>query len=159
VYSGINPHGSISMWLGELDPFTRVLVLVLMLVMGIQDLRTRRVSNWITIPFFFAGLTANTLRVYDDVWLFQFILFCQAIVFFAGYYGWMGGADMKVFVGLLGLFPLAGMTALSVSGVWGMVVWIWTGRRNATFPAVTVSAFATGLILITAITMKSSFFT
>jgi len=147
------------MWSGDLDPFARVIVLVLMLVMGIQDLRTRRVSNWITIPFFFAGLITNTLRAFSDVFLFQFILLCQAVVFFAGYHGWMGGADMKVFVGLLGLFPSAGVAALIACGMWGGVVWAWTGRRNATFPAVTVSAFSTGLILITAITMKSSFFT
>jgi Flp pilus assembly protein protease CpaA len=140
------------MWSGDLDPFAHVIVLILMLVMGIQDLRTRHVSNWITIPFFFVGLIANALRAFSDVFLFQFILFCQAVVFFAGYHGWMGGADMKVFVGLLGLFPLAGGISLIASGIWGAAVWMWTGNRKAKFPAVTIIAITT--ILITPISLE-----
>lgn len=123
----------------------RLCVLILMLVMGIQDLRARRVSNWLTIPFFFAGLIANGLRADSDLERFQFILFVQTVVIFTGYRGWMGGADMKVFGGLLGLMPEAGLAAIIASGVVGGVVWAWTGDRKAKFPAVAVSA---GVVIV-----------
>jgi len=142
---------------GEPNPFVHVAIMILMLVMGIQDLRTRRVSNWLTIPFFFVGLIINLLRAFDNVLLFQFVLLCQAMVFLAGYHGWMGGADMKVFVGLLGMVPAAGMASLIASGVWGTLVWVWTGNRNATFPAVLVSAFAAVFFMLTMIIFKPSF--
>lgn len=128
------------------DSLIRALVLVLMLVMGIQDLRARKVSNSLTIPFFFAGLAGNLLRFRVDAELFLFASMLQAAVFCAGYYGWMGGADMKVFVGLLGLLPLAGVAALFASGFAGAVVWVWTGKRNSRFPAVTVSVVSVWLM-------------
>jgi Flp pilus assembly protein protease CpaA len=126
----------------------RLVVLILMLVMGIQDLRTRKVSNWLTIPFFFTGLIANILRFYTNVEIFQLVMFFQGAVVMAGYYGWMGGADMKVFGGLLGLVPTAGIAAFIATGMWGAVVWIYTRRKDATFPAVTIIAFLTGLTFI-----------
>jgi Flp pilus assembly protein protease CpaA len=130
------------------ESILRLCVLILMLVMGIQDLRTRRVSNWLTIPFFFAGLIANGMRAYSDLGLFQLVLFIQVVVIFAGYHNWMGGADMKVFGGLLGLIPEAGIAAIIASGVVGGILWAWTGRRDVKFPAVTVSAFAMGVAVM-----------
>ena len=129
------------------ESILRLCVLILMTVMGIQDLRARRVSNYLTVPFFFAGLLANALRFFNAA-VFEQVVFFQAIVIFAAYYGWMGGADMKVFVGLLGLFPMLGLIALCVTGMWGAVVWTYSQNRDATFPAVTVSAFAVALTMI-----------
>lgn len=130
------------------ESILRVLVLILMSVMGIQDLRTRRVSNWITIPFFFAGLVANMLRAFNDVEMFLLVVVFQSAITMAAYYNWMGGADMKVFVGLLGLFPEVGIAAFIATGIWGAVVWAYTRRKDATFPAVTVVAFTACLTVI-----------
>ena len=59
----------------------------------------------------------------------------------AAFKGWMGGADWKVLIGLFGLWPLAGFAALVVAGVWGSLVILFTGDRNARFPGVTAFAF------------------
>lgn len=143
------------MLLSNGENVTRVIVLILMLVMGIQDLRTRKVSNWLTIPFFFAGLIANGTRAYSDLELFQLVLFIQTAIIFAGYHNWMGGADMKVFGGLLGLVPEMGMAAFIASGIVGGIVWVCTGNRKAKFPAVTISAVAAALTFVTSISYHS----
>ncbi|MCJ7434972.1 MAG: prepilin peptidase [Anaerolineales bacterium] len=135
------------MWSSNLDLFAHLIVLFLMTAAGIQDLKTREVSNYITIPFFFAGLIANMIRAFSDIEMFRLLVLFQAAVILAGYYGWMGGADMKVFGGLLGLFPFAGIVAFIASGIVGAVVWGVTQRRDATFPAVAVSAFVVALAL------------
>jgi Flp pilus assembly protein protease CpaA len=133
----------------------RLVVLILIAIAGIQDLKTREVSNYISIPFFFAGLLANVIRFYHDLEWFQLVVWIQAAVILAGYYGWMGGADMKIFTGLIGLLPLEGFVAFIASGVVGGVIWAWTRNRKAQFPAVAVSAFAVAITMIVAAQIMS----
>jgi Flp pilus assembly protein protease CpaA len=130
------------------DSVLRLVVLILIAIAGIQDLKTREVSNYISIPFFFAGLIANVIRFYHDLELFQLVVWIQCAVILAGYYGWMGGADMKIFTGLMGLLPMEGFVAFIASGVVGGIVWAWTRDRKAQFPAVAVSAFAVVLSMM-----------
>jgi Flp pilus assembly protein protease CpaA len=137
------------------ESILRLVTLILIAIAGIQDLKTREVSNYISIPFFFAGLLANIIRFYHDLEWFQLVVWIQAAVILAGYYGWMGGADMKIFTGLIGLLPLEGFVAFIASGVVGGIVWAWTRDKKAQFPAVAVSAFAVAITIIVTASMTS----
>lgn len=114
---------------------------------GVQDWHAGEVSNWISVPLFFMGVIASIMRVlfWDDLLASGLSIFAMVVITLAALKGWMGGADWKVLTGLFGLWPLAGFAALVVAGVWGGLVILLTGNRNARFPGVTVFAFATGL--------------
>ena len=112
---------------------------------GIQDWRSREVSNWLTIPLYFGGLLAGLVRLKIDPALGGAILIAIAILTWAALRGWMGGADYKVLVGLFGMWPQAGFAALLASGVWGGVVVIQSRDRNAKFPG--VMAMAVGVVV------------
>jgi Flp pilus assembly protein protease CpaA len=111
---------------------------------GVQDWCTGEVSNWISIPLFFMGVFASILRLIflDDTLASVLSLFVMAVITLAAFKGWMGGADWKVLIGLFGLYPLAGFAALLFAGLWGGVIILITGDRNARFPGVTAFAFA-----------------
>lgn len=113
---------------------------------GVQDWQHGEVSNWISIPLFIMGVLASILRVLflDDMLASALSLFAITVITAAAFKGWMGGADWKVLIGLFGLWPLAGSAALVVAGVWGSLVILFTGDRNARFP---VTAFAFGACL------------
>jgi Flp pilus assembly protein protease CpaA len=120
------------------------LLLSVLVIGGVQDWQTGEVSNWISIPLFFAGVIAAILRLLflDDMLMSVLSLFAMVVITLAAFKGWMGGADWKVLIGLFGLYPLAGFAALVVAGVWGGVMILITGNRNARFPGVTAFAFA-----------------
>jgi Flp pilus assembly protein protease CpaA len=111
---------------------------------GVQDWCTGEVSNWISIPLFFMGVFASILRLIflDDTLASVLSFFVMAVITLAAFKGWMGGADWKVLIGLFGLYPLAGFAALLVAGLWGGIIILITGDRNARFPGVTAFAFA-----------------
>jgi Flp pilus assembly protein protease CpaA len=119
-------------------------LLCVLTIGGVQDWQTGEVSNWISIPLFLMGVLASILRVIqaDDLLVSGLSLFAMAVVTLAAFKGWMGGADWKVLIGLFGLWPLSGFAALIVAGVWGSLVILFTGDRNARFPGVTAFAFA-----------------
>lgn len=127
------------------DGLVYAALMLVMGVMGAQDWRARRVSNRLTIPFFTAGLLINVLRAFVDFEWFVLALWMQGVVMLAGRFNWMGGADMKVYVGLAGLLPEAGMAALLVNGVAGAFVWARAWNRRAQYPAVAVSALAVAM--------------
>lgn len=124
-------------------------LLPVLVVAGVQDWRRGEVSNWITIPLFCLGVTAAILRVFfsNDL-LTGVMLFAMAVSTLAAFKGWMGGADWKVLVGLFGLYPIAGFTALIVAGFWGAVLMLATKNRNARFPGVTAFVFAACLTVL-----------
>lgn len=120
------------------------MVLILVLIIGgVQDWYEGEVSNWISIPLFFTGVIASMLRAFylDDMPGIILSFFAMIVITIAAFKGWMGGADWKVLVGLFGLWPLAGFAALVVAGLWGGLVILFTGDRNARFPGVTAFAF------------------
>jgi Flp pilus assembly protein protease CpaA len=114
-------------------------LLGLLLLAGWQDLRTRTVSNWITIPLFAAGLVGLIVRR-DGLAILTALLLTLA-----SYRGWMAGGDWKVLIGLFGLWPVAGYAALLTAAAWGAVEMLRTRSRYARFPG--VSAFALGALL------------
>jgi Flp pilus assembly protein protease CpaA len=111
---------------------------------GVQDWHTGEVSNWISIPLFLMGVIASVLRLlfWDDALAGALSLFAIFVITLAALKGWMGGADWKVLTGLFGLWPVAGVAALVVAGVWGGIIILITGNRNVRFPGVTAFAFA-----------------
>jgi Flp pilus assembly protein protease CpaA len=120
------------------------LLLCLLAIGGVQDWQTGEVSNWISIPLFLMGLIAAVLRLLflDDMLTSVLSIFAMGVITLAAFKGWMGGADWKVLIGLFGLYPLAGFAALVIAGVWGGILILLTGDRNARFPGVTAFAFA-----------------
>jgi Flp pilus assembly protein protease CpaA len=124
----------------------RVAVAALASIAGVQDWRAREVSNWITLPLFFAGLSLTFARYNGEgLWLVWSIVLSMT---FAVLRGWMGGADWKMQTGLFGLWPLAGFAAFVLVGVVGTGVLIVTRRRGFRFPAVSVMAVAVILSLV-----------
>jgi len=119
-------------------------LLIVLTIGGVQDWHTGEVSNWVSIPLFLMGVLAAILRLLflDDMLMSVLSLFAMVVITLAAFKGWMGGADWKVLIGLFGLYPLAGFAALVVAGVWGGVMILITGDRNARFPGVTAFAFA-----------------
>ena len=117
---------------------------------GVQDWHTGEVSNWISIPLFGMGVIASILRLFflDDAPTGALSLLAIFVITLAALKGWMGGADWKVLTGLFGLYPPAGFAALVVAGVWGGVMILLNGNRNARFPGVTAFAFAACLTFI-----------
>jgi Flp pilus assembly protein protease CpaA len=119
-------------------------LLSILTIGGVQDWHTGEVSNWISIPLFLMGVIASILRLLflDDMFTSILSIFAMVVITLAAFKGWMGGADWKVLIGLFGLYPLAGFASLVVAGVWGGVMILITGDRNARFPGVTAFAFA-----------------
>ncbi len=112
----------------------------LLILAGLQDWKKREVSNWIMIPLFFLGITFVILRV-GNLDLLPVIV--AAILAAAWTWKWMGGADVKILIGLWGLWPAAGFVGLLAAAVWGLALILIRHRRDR-FPAVT--AMAIGVI-------------
>ncbi|MBI1793397.1 MAG: prepilin peptidase [Chloroflexi bacterium] len=126
------------------------LLTALVFLGGIQDWSRGEVSNWISIPLFAAGLTASVLRLFSRGQRMAGIAIGMIVLALtlSALKGWMGGADWKILVGLFGLWPFAGLTALAAAGVWGGVEMLRTRNPNARFPGVTAFAFATALTFL-----------
>jgi Flp pilus assembly protein protease CpaA len=116
----------------------------ILILAGLQDWRKGEVSNWISIPLFFLGGLAAILRIFFVAGpvLNVMMLWTMAAVTVAAVKGWMGGADWKVLIGLLGLFPVSGFAALIAAGLWGGMAMMITRDRHVRFPAVTAFTFA-----------------
>ena len=111
---------------------------------GIQDWRKREVTDWLTWPLFICGVvTASVAAV-----RLNFLPLVISIFFLiAWYYGWMGGADVRVLVGLWGLWPLAGFLALLATGLWGLIL-ILRKRGKERIPALVTTALAVCLTFL-----------
>ena len=120
------------------------IVIFVLAIGGVQDWHKGEVSNWISIPLFFMGVLASILRVLflDDMLTSAISLFAISVITAAAFKGWMGGADWKVLIALFGIWPLAGVAALVVAGVWGGIAIVFKCDRNTRFPGVTAFAFA-----------------
>ena len=113
---------------------------ILSILAGRQDCRKREVADWLTWPPFVAGLMALVVRVADlDLLPLVVSLFLLA----AWYLDWVGGADVRIWIGLWGLWPLAGFLALLVTGLWGLVL-VLGGRGKEKIPALVSTALAVG---------------
>jgi Flp pilus assembly protein protease CpaA len=112
------------------DPLFRAVLMVFWLLpCAIQDRRTRRVSNWLTIPLF---LVAWPAAIFTDHFPLTFAVF-------VGVYAAskveprFGGADGKLMVGLSAFSPLA-LVAGVLFAFFGFVVLTPRKERNRTLP-------------------------
>jgi Flp pilus assembly protein protease CpaA len=111
---------------------------------GWQDWHTREVSNWISVPIFLAGFLASVLRAFQ---LDFTAMLVTALLLYYWNRNWLGGADVKMLSGLLGLWPTAAIWGLAGMGIVGLVfVLRLEGWRR--FPAITVLAVTTGLTFL-----------
>jgi len=77
----------------------RVALTVYLILAAVWDLRTRRVPNWLTLPLL-AGVLVWRLAQLD----FTFVLYwCACLA--AWLLNSLGGGDVKLLMGLFGLFP------------------------------------------------------
>ncbi len=118
-----------------------------MLWLARQDVETRRVSNWLTLPplalalIYAVGMTA--VHGLDGDLPTRWLLAGGALVYW--WLGWIGGADAKVFMALalfdpnLAIAALAGLALLSA--LWPMV------GRGRSVPG--LAGFALGVLVKT----------
>ena len=118
-------------------PLIHLLILVFLILAAIEDYKTREVSNGITVPLFFGGVAVIVLSPEPLYILISLLLY----LFW--YKRWMGGADVKVLIALLGLWSEAALVAFFLLGLWGMVLLI--RKQKESFPGVVVMAVGAGL--------------
>lgn len=97
------------------DPLLRCALLTLWLLpCAIQDRRTRRISNWLTVPLFLLAWPCSVALHTFPLTLATFAGFWFAFRFGAG---GMGGADGKIATGVAALAPAALVTGIVISGL------------------------------------------
>ena len=73
---------------------SKYLLVLLCLYLTVHDLRYRKVPNWITLPLILIGIIVNFPGT-PTLW------FGNIILLTAWGSGWMGGGDVKLWIGLL----------------------------------------------------------
>ena len=73
---------------------SKYLLVLLCLYLTVHDLRYRKVPNWITLPLILIGIIVNFPGT-PTLWLGSILLLT------AWGSGWMGGGDVKLWIGLL----------------------------------------------------------
>lgn len=112
------------------DPlFRSVLMVFWLLPCAIQDYRTRRVSNWLTIPLF---LIAWPVAILTDHFPLTVAVFVGVYVASKGEPRF-GAADGKLMVGLSAFSPVA-LVAGVLFAFFGFVVLTLRKERNRTLP-------------------------
>jgi Flp pilus assembly protein protease CpaA len=111
---------------------------------GCQDWNRREVADWLTWPFFVMGLGAAVCRA---VHLDFLPLTISVFILTAWYFNWLGGADARMIVGLWGLWPLAGLLGILLTGLWGLGL-VLRKRGKERIPALITVAIATFIQLM-----------
>jgi Flp pilus assembly protein protease CpaA len=114
-------------------------VVLLMILAAVQDYRNREVSNWITVPLFIGG--AVIMLVHQNLLL----IIVSLILLFIWHKGWMGGADVKVLIGLLGIWPTSAFISIFAIGVQGLITRL-QGKKSA--PGLVAIALGVGLTFV-----------
>ena len=109
----------------------------LVILGGLQDWRKREVSGLICEPLLYLGVVFVILRA---VQANPIPLIVTILLFVFWNLGWMGGADVKILIGLWGLWPAAAFWGMTAGGLWGLVQ-ILRRQGKSHFPAVTLMAF------------------
>jgi Flp pilus assembly protein protease CpaA len=128
----------------EGSPLLHAALAIMVILAGIQDWRTREVSNWLTWSLFFPGFM---MVLWAAVHLNFLPLIISILLLISWYFGWMGGADVRVFVGLWGFWPMAGLLALFGTGCWGLIL-VLNKRGREKIPALVSTAFTVALFFI-----------
>lgn len=114
-----------------------VLILVFLILAAVQDYKTREVSNWITVPLFLGGVVIIMVN------LNPLPIILSMLLLFFWLWGGMGGADVKVLIGLLGLWSEAALAAFFLLGAWSLVLLI--RKKKESFPGLIAIAAGAGL--------------
>jgi len=122
-------------------PVAHLSILVFLILAAIQDCKTREVSNWITVPLLMGGLFAMLATPTKPL---PGIL--SLLIFFFWHKGWMGGADAKVLIALVGLWYPAALVAFFLLGVWGLILLV--RKKKESFPGLVAIAAGTGLTFV-----------
>ena len=103
-----------------------LLLVLWLLPCALQDYRTRRISNWLTLPAFVLAWPVALWLGGSDRLLLTFA------VFVGGWAAWqmhtMGAADGKIAVALAAVSPLA--LVLGVAVLTGMFAGLWVWKRQ-----------------------------
>ena len=114
AWRGGSPHACGSTFLDKLI-VAKALVVPLLIIAAVTDHRTRKVSNWITLPIFFGSLIAFPFLPVD-LGTRIFALLFSILLFWLWKVRWMGGADAKVLIALtLAWLPAAMLSMLCIS--------------------------------------------
>jgi Flp pilus assembly protein protease CpaA len=111
----------------------------------VQDYKTREVSNWITVPVFISGAVVIFLQ--HELGSISLAI----LLIFFWKKGWMGGADAKVLIGLLGLWFTAALAAFLAVGLWGAGLFFKKGEKS--FPALVPITVGVGLTFLVEISI------
>ena len=129
-------------------PIAHFFILVFLTLAAIQDYKTGEVSNWITIPLFLGG----AIVILANLELLLIIL--SMLLLFFWHKGWMGGADVKVLVALLGFWSEAAFVAFFLLGAWGLVSLV--RKKKKSFPCLVAIAAGTSLTFFREISIMFS---
>jgi len=121
--------------------FIKISLIIWLLICAWEDLKKGEVSNWLTIP---PLVFAAFLVVYTRDNLVMFFSTLAILVLFY-YLNALGGADVKILLALVGLWPVGFWGALIVQGIWGFILMLRKGKK-AEFRA--VPSFAIGALLV-----------
>ena len=115
-------------------------LVVLLSFAAMQDCLTREISNWFTLPIFAGGVV---LLISSGDILF---IILSVVLYFFWHYGFMGGADAKVLIGLLGLWGNAALLSFFILGIWGVVLLL--KKKKESFPGLVAISFGSSLTFI-----------
>ncbi len=124
--------------MSPVDLAFHVAICVALLVAARQDLRSREVSNWISIPLFFCGAVAV---LFNGDWMFVILFALFVVIALVGGYG---AADGKIMAGLTGLWPLVVLPAMIVLPAFHS---IWRKKNESPAP-LTVSIAAAAVLTV-----------
>jgi Flp pilus assembly protein protease CpaA len=114
-------------------------VVLLMILAAVQDYENREVSNWITVPLFIGGVVI--MLVHQNFLL----IIVSLILLFIWHKGWMGGADVKVLIGLLGIWATSAFASIFAIGIQGLITRL---RGNKSAPGLVAIAVGVGLTFV-----------
>jgi Flp pilus assembly protein protease CpaA len=134
------------------SPAAHAIVTALIVTAGILDYRTHKVSNWISLPVFFARILTAALRLGNTPLPPEFVGAMIVGGLVLGLYftsNTPGEADVKIIVGLCGLWPAAGIASLAGGSILGLAVLLWKGKGHE-YPMLSGAAVAVVLAFFAA---------
>ena len=117
-----------------------LIILGMLILAAMQDYKTRKASNWLTMPLFLGGIVALILT--PEI----LAISLSVLVIFFWHKGWMGGADTKVLVALIGLWYPAALAAFFALGLWGLVIYL--KKTSKSFPGLVAIVLGVGLTFV-----------
>ena len=130
------------------DLALKLLLAFWLAICSIQDLRARKVSNWLTLPMFFLGGVYAFWRGGQNLALFGLALVVFVSVWLAK---GTGGADVKVLSALAAIWPEAFFLALVFTFLWSLMQ-ILRGKRRESYAGLPPMAMGAALTLVIQIT-------